>query len=92
MAFARNNNASNNNAADRFGDRKASHYINLYLERENGVRYKVYGVPLLENSEDAQQLAEWLTADEANVEKFRSALVIEVNSTERKAGSRLKLG
>ena len=60
---------------------KAQGFINLYLPRKDGSRAKLGAIPLRDSKENERTLREWLEANEGNVDKLLTALIVNYQST-----------
>jgi len=56
---------------------KASGFINIYLPSKDGKRRKLGAIPLRNGKPAEKTLLEWLEADEGNVAKLASKLIVE---------------
>jgi hypothetical protein len=56
---------------------KATGFVNVYVSRPDGSRTKLGAIPLRTADKRANELAQWLAKDEANVTKLQSSLVID---------------
>lgn len=56
---------------------KASGFINIYLPSKDGKRRKLGAIPLRSGKPAEKTLLEWLEADEGNISKLASKLIVE---------------
>lgn len=72
-------------------DWKAAAFINLFLPRKDGSRMKLGFIALKENDPEHLQLMEWLEADEGNLNKLATKLVLDYRAVEAKSDDGLDL-
>ena len=70
---------------------KAKGFLNIYLPSKDGKRRKVGSIALRESKLLENQILSFLEADEANLPKLSSKLVIEYQSAAANEGSKLDL-
>ncbi len=70
---------------------KAKGFLNIYLPSKDGKRRKVGSIALRESKLLENQILSFLEADEANLPKLSSKLVIEYQSAAANEGSVLDL-
>lgn len=80
--------ASSNNA----NWEKAAGFINLYLPTKDGKRRKLGSIPLKLSKANEKALFEWLEADEENVGKLASKMVVEYQSAQVSEAHSFDLG
>lgn len=68
-------------------DWKSDFFINLFLPNQDGGRKKVGSIGLKLSKPDQKNLIEFLTADEANVEKFLGKLQATVAAADGSSSS-----
>ncbi len=72
-------------------DWKASAFVNIFVTRKNGTKCKLGFIALKEQDPEHAQLMEWLEADEGNLEKLQSKLVLDYRVVEAKSDDGLDL-
>ena len=77
--------------AQQSDDWKSDWFINLFLPNKDGGRKKVGSIGLKLSKPDQKNLIEYLTADEANVEKFLSKLTASVAAADGSSSSSFDL-
>lgn len=87
--FERKSSKSKGNANN--SDWKASAFINLFITRKNGSRMKLGFIALKSDDPEHLQLMEWLEADEGNLEKLATKLVLDYRVVEEKTDDGLDL-
>ena len=92
MAFQLNASAPNTSASNNSNWEKASGFINLYLPSKDGKRRKLGAIPLKMSKANEKALYEFLEADEGNVEKFASKLIVEYQSAAANEAHAFDLG
>ena len=82
--------ASSNNANTNW--EKAAGFINLYLPTKDGKRRKLGSIPLKLSKANEKTLLEWLEADEENVGKLASKMIVEYQSAQVSEAHSFDLG
>jgi hypothetical protein len=72
-------------------DWKAAAFINLFLPRKDGSRMKLGFCALKSDDPEHLQLMEWLEADEGNLNKLATKLVLDYRAVEEKTDNGLDL-
>lgn len=88
--FDRQSNTRNSNNSGN-GDWKATAFINLFITRKNGSKMKLGFIALKENDPEHLQLMSWIEADEGNLEKLATKLLLDYRRVEAKQDDGLDL-
>lgn len=72
-------------------DWKAAAFINLFITRKNGSKMKLGFIALKSDDPEHLQLMEWLEADEGNLEKLATKLLLDYRVVEEKTDDGLDL-
>lgn len=72
-------------------DWKAAAFINLFITRKNGSKMKLGFCALKSDDPEHVQLMEWLEANEGNLEKLATKLVLDYRAVEAKSDDGLDL-
>lgn len=72
-------------------DWKAAAFINLFITRKNGSKMKLGFIALKSDDPEHVQLMEWLEANEGNLEKLATKLLLDYRVVEEKEADGLDL-
>lgn len=72
-------------------DWKASAFVNLFITRKNGSKMKLGFIALKADDPEHVQLMSWLEANEGNLEKLATKLLLDYRVVEEKTDDGLDL-
>lgn len=87
--FDRKSSKSKGNSGNQ--DWKASAFVNLFITRKNGSKMKLGFIALKADDPEHVQLMSWLEANEGNLEKLATKLLLDYRVVEEKTDDGLDL-